>query len=261
MAVATEGTEALTSWTRTLNQEDALTLLDAAHPGTPVAEWAEVADRILPQASPARRRELIRIVREELLDSRDGVVVASAWLRLFQDGSPHRRLGLLYGRLSRNRPLVLRALDELVHPALEVLDRPLAPHGAELLEAEVWERFLRSVLRPDVPHEAFVKTRSTLQGALRDLGVLEISGNRGRTLRVRHGRPEPRAFAWVVARELLDKGEESEAWATRGSFAARVFAATADYAATCIDAGVAAGLLRRGYLMGQSRIQLGPEMS
>jgi hypothetical protein len=261
MGLATEGTEPLTSWTRTLNEEDALTLIDAALPGTPVEEWAALADRILPQASSARRRELIRIVREELLDSRDGTIVGSAWLRLFQEGSPHRRRGLLYGRLWQSRPLVLRALDELVHPALERVDRPLAPHDADLIEGEAWDRFLHACLRPPIRHEAFVKTRSTLQGALRDVGVLEITGNRERTLRVRHGRPDPQAFAWVVGRELLERGEESETWAAHASFAARLFAPKADYAATCVDAGVSAGLLRRGYLMGQTRLQLGPEMS
>jgi hypothetical protein len=255
-----ERTEPLTSWTRTLNEEDALTLLDSAHPETPVEEWAALGDRLLPQAGPARRRELIRIVREELLDSRDGTIVGSAWLRLFHEGSPHRRLGLLYGRLWRRRPLVLRALDELVHPALERSDRPLAPHDADLIEADAWDRFLRACLRPDVPHEAFVKTRSTLQGALRDVGVLEITGNRGRVVRVRRGRPDPLAFGWVLAREILDRGDVSEAWAARASFAARVFAPKADYAGTCIDAGVAAGLLRRGHLMGQSQIHIGAEM-
>lgn len=260
MGVVVEMTEPLTSWTRTLNEEDALTLLDSAHAGTSVEEWATLGDRLLPQASPARRRELIRIVREELLDSRDGTIVGSAWLRLFQEGSPHRRLGLLYGRLWRNRPLVLRALDELVHPALERSDRPLAPHDADLIEAEAWDRFLRASLRPDVPHEAFVKTRSTLQGALRDVGVLEITGNRGRVIRVRRGRPDPLAFAWVLARELLDRGDVSEAWAGRDSFAARLFAPRADYGATCIDAGVVAGLLRREHLMGQSQLRLGAEM-
>src|SRR5690606_16514151 len=97
VGVALEATEFLTSWTRTLNEEDALTLLDSAHPGARVEEWVELGHQLLPQASLARRRELIRIVREELLDTRDGVIDASAWLRLLQGGSPHRRLGLLYG--------------------------------------------------------------------------------------------------------------------------------------------------------------------
>ena len=83
----------LTSWTRTLNEEDALALLDSAHPGTEVAAWEELGDGLLPQASPIRRRELVRMVREELLDHHEGVIVDSAWLHLLKDGSPHRRAG------------------------------------------------------------------------------------------------------------------------------------------------------------------------
>src|SRR5262245_44423063 len=113
MGLRMEATDSLTSWTRTLNEEDALVLIDSAQGGTSIEEWAELGDRLLPQASAARRRELIRIVREDLLDSRDGTIVDSAWLRLFQEGSPHRRLGLLYGRLWRNRPLVVRALERI----------------------------------------------------------------------------------------------------------------------------------------------------
>ena len=64
----------------------------------------------------------------------------------------------------------------------------------------------------------------------------------------------------VVARELIDRPEQSEPWAARESFAARLFAPRADYAATCLDAGVAAGLLRRGHLMAQTRLYAGPEM-
>lgn len=252
--------DALTSWTRTLNEDDALTLLDNAYAGMSIDDWTDLADRLLPQAGAARRRELIRMVRDELLDVRDDAVVASAWLRLFQDGNPHRRVGLLYGRLWRNRPLVLRALDELVHPALERADRPLPPYDADLIEPDAWDRFVRAALRPDVPSEAFAKTRSTLQGALRSVGVLEISGNQGRTCRVRHGRPDPLAFAWVVARELTERPEQPDSWATRESFAARLFAPRPDYAATCLDAGVAAGLLRRGHLMAQTRLDAGPEM-
>lgn len=260
MGVALEAPEFLTSWTRTLNEEDALTLLDSAHEGTSVEEWAALGDRLLPQASPARRRELIRIVREELLDTRDGVIVASTWLRLMHEGSPHRRLGLLYGRLWRNRPLVVRALDEVILPALERADRPLAPHDSDLIEPDDWDRFLRASLRPDVPPEAYAKTRNTVLSALRAVGVMEITGAREREFRVRRGRPDPLAFVWVVARELRDRGDAAESWAIRESFGARLFAPRADYAAACIDAGVSANLLRRSHLMGQTQLQIGAEM-
>jgi hypothetical protein len=261
MGLALETKDFLTSWTRTLNEEDALSLLDSASAGMSVVDWVELGHRLLPQASQVRRRELIHIVQEELLDCRDGVIVQSAFLRLFQEGSPHRRLGLLYGRLWRNRPLVLRALEQVIHPILERTDRPLAPHDSNLLEADDWDLFLRSSLRPDVPGEAYAKTRNTLLGALRVVGVLEISANRERVFRVCHGRPDPIAFAWVLGRELGERGDASEAWAIRDSFATRLFAPRPDYAAACVDAGVSANLLRRSHLMGQSQLQPGEALS
>jgi hypothetical protein len=262
MGLALETTaDLLVSWTRTLNEEDALALLDSARPGMPVEEWVSLGHSRLPQASQVRRRELIRMVREELLDTSGDIVVASCWLRLFQEGSPHLRLGLLYGRLWRNRPLVLRALDSLVHPTLERADRPLAPRDADVVGSEDWDRFLRAHLRRETPSEAFAKTRSTVQSALRAVGVLEITGTREKVCRVRHGRPDPVAFAWVLARELRDRGDASETWAARESFAVRLFAPTADYASTCIDAGVSANLLRRSHLLGQAQLRAGMEMS
>lgn len=251
------------SWTRTLNEEDALTLLDLARAGETVASWAQAGSDRLPQANLPRRREQLRIVREELLDHAGGCILDSAFLRLMHDGSPHRRQCLLYGRLFAQRPLVRLALDELVHPALAIADRPLAPEDADLIAPDVWDRFLRGHLRPGIPREAFLKTRSTLQGALRDLGVIEFSDGRQRLTRVRHGRPEPIAFAWVAANELVTsrRDEVPEPWAARESMAARLFAPRADYALSCLEAGVGAGLLRRGFLLGQPRLHPGIQVA
>lgn len=254
--------ESLPSWTRTLNEEDACWLLDAARPGMAVADWSQQGFDQLPQASLPRRRELIRIVRDELLDHAAGTVADSAFLRLFHSGSPHLRRGLLHGRLLGRRPLVRAALDELIHPALTAADRPLAPLDADLITSDVWDRFLRAQLRPDIPAEAFAKTRSTVQKALADVEVLTLAGGHRRVTRVVHGRPEPLALAWLVAHELVASNvrEVAETWALRESFAARLFAPTVEYTASCIEAGVLSGLLRRGYLPGQSRLQLGAEM-
>lgn len=261
MGLTAQTTERLTSWTRTLNVEDALALVDSAQPGMTVGVWEDVAHGILPQASLARRRELVRIVRDELLDVHIGTIRSSAWLRLFHEGSPHRRTGLLLGRLWRNRPLVHRALDELVRPALDVTDRPLAPHDADLIEGSTWDSFLRRTLHADVPQVAFTKTRSTLQAALRDTGVLLVAGNTRRTTRVTRGRPDALAFSWTLAVDLWERGgEATEQWACRESFAGRLFAPKLDYATSCIEAGITAGLLRKGHLMGVARYHAGPEM-
>lgn len=248
----------LTSWTRTLNEGDALDLLAAAAPGTTVVAWESDAERELPQASRPRRREMIRIVREELLDHEDARITDSPFLRLFHGGSPHRRLDLLYGRLLARRPLVPVALDRLVHPALVAADAPLAPANSDQIRPETWDSFLRDVLRPGIPDEAFKKTRSTLQTALSRVGVLEITGNTTRTTRVRHGDPDPLAFAWTVSAEMARNGmtEAPETWARSSSFAARLFAPRPEVAEVCIDLGVREGLLVRGYLAGSARLHL-----
>lgn len=257
MGVTTEAPP-LTSWTRTLNEAEAFTLLDHARPGMPLDQWAREGHDLLPQASLARRRELIRIVREDLLDHDGAAIVDSAFGRLFRAGSPHRRRGLLYGRVLARRPLVAPALAALVAPALARADAPLAAPDADLIPAREWDDWLYGVLRPGIPPEAFKKTRSTLQTALADAGVLVITGATTRTTRVRHGEPDGVAWAWVLAAELASgTPETTDAEAARDSFAARLFGTRPEYAASCIDAGITEGVLRRSYLAGSARLLVG----
>lgn len=248
----------LTSWTRTLNEPEAGILLDAAVPGDQVDAWAARGEEVLPQASRDRRRELLRIVRDELLDLADGRIVDTAFLRLFRGGSPHRRKGLLWGRLLARRPLVEPALHALIVPALAASDVPLAPLDSDRIDAAAWDTWLRSILRPGIPPEALRKTRTTLQGGLAAVGVLQIEGNAIRITRVTHAEPDPLAWAWTLADELArGGGETDEARALRDSFAARLFGTRREYGMACLEAGISAGLLRRSYLAGIPRLLLG----
>ena len=82
-------TDRLISWTRTLNEEEAAFLLDEARPGESVAAWAERAHATLPQGSRDRRTELIRLVRDQLLDKDDaGLIADSAYLPLSHADHP-----------------------------------------------------------------------------------------------------------------------------------------------------------------------------
>lgn len=248
----------LPSWTRTLNESEAFTLLDHARPGVSLDQWAREGHDLLPQASLARRRELIRIVREDLLDHDGTTIAESAFGRLFRAGSPHRRRGLLYGRLLARRPLVRPALEALVAPAFARMDAPLAPPDADRIPAQDWDEWLRGVLRPGIPDEAFKKTRSTLQTALADAGTVTISGSTARTIRAQHGEPDALAWAWVLAAELAASTQETDdGTAVRDSFAARLFGTRPEYAASCVEAGIAEGLLRRSYLAGSPRLLVG----
>jgi hypothetical protein len=251
----------LPTWTRTLNDEDARELLDAASPGLSLAQWRELSHGILPQASRARRQELVRIVERDLLDQDGEVIRGSVFLDLFHRGSPHERNTLLFGRLAPHRPLVTAAIDTLVHPALLRADEPLAAYDAAVISEEHWDVFLRGVLPSDTGVEAFKKTRQTVQRFLASVGVLLVEGNTTRTTRVQHARPSPVAFGWLVAHELrtLGRTEAPLGWAVRDSSAARLFAPEPHYGLTCIDAAVAAGVLTRGYLLGDTRLHPGPD--
>ncbi len=255
----------LTSWTRTLNEEDALALLDEARPCMALDEWGELGHRILPQTGRDRRTETIRIVRDELLDHDDGRIADSAFLRLVQDGSPHRRLGLLYGRLLYGRPLVHRTLDALVWPALDRAAEPLAPHDAAWVPRDAWDAFLRDTLHESTGPASFPKTRSTLQRVLARAGVLRLErGDQTASPHEAHAqrsRPDSLAYAWLLAHELRDRDrtEVPESWALAEAFAARLFAPPEGHDLACVEAGVAAGLLRRGYLAGQARLHPGED--
>ena len=100
------------------------------------------------------------------------------------------------------------------------------------------------------------KTLTTLQRALSLAGVLAVETHPTRTTTAQHGRPDPLGFAWLLAYELHVQGltEVDETWALHESFAARLFATDVSYAAACVRAGIEAGLLRQGHLMGRSRL-------
>lgn len=269
--------ERLGGWTRTLNEEDAVALLVAAMPGQTLAAWEAHGHESLPQAARPRRLDTLRIVRTSLLDLDQGRIVESTWLRLFQDGSPARRLNLLYGRLHARNEWILRAADELVRPQLAEIDQPLAPHDADLITGETWADFFARNLSEKTPEHSAKKTRWIVQRNLADLGILALDGagsaeaaegpkprrpaGTPRETRVRHAEPDPLAFGWLVAHELRTDGraEAPVSWATTESIAARIFAPRRVYAEQCVEAAIGVGLLVRGYLAGMPRLHLPEE--
>lgn len=264
--------ERLGSWTRTLNEEDAVALLLATTAGQGLAEWEAHGHEILPQASRARRLETLRLVRESLLDLDGERIASSRWLRLFQDGSPGRRLNLLYGRLHARRPWILRAVAELILPRLADADQPLAPYDTDLITGEAWADFFARNLTESTPGQAAKKTRWVVQRNLANLGVVALDGadleqdanglkarrpaGAARDMRVRHTEPDPLAFGWLLGHELRTDGraEAPASWAVTEAIAARIFATRRAYAEHCVEAAVGAGLLARGYLAGMPRL-------
>jgi len=252
----TEGQD-LKSWTRTLNEDDAMMLLETSTPGTGREAWTEHGHAVLPQASRPRRRETLRIVADKLLDWRDDEVADTAFLRLFQAGTSYRRRTLFYGRLLARESWILRALAELVHPHLERTREPLAPPDVDLVPDEDWRAFIRR--HADIPDSAFAKTRSTIHKNLAHLGVLRVEGSSTRTTRVQHAEPDPVGFGWLLAHDLTTTGrsEAGQSWARVDALPSKLFAVRPEYADRCIDLAVEEGLLRRGFLAGMARLHVG----
>ena len=84
------------SWTRTLNLDDAHTLLALAVPGTDQATWTKACHDALPDLSMARRRELVRLLREGFLLWRDdGSIDRGLFLRIYNDAPASGQIDLV----------------------------------------------------------------------------------------------------------------------------------------------------------------------
>ncbi len=253
----------LESWTRTLNEDDALDLVDLARPGLSLDDWTEDAHDALPQASRDRRTETIRLVRERLLDwDADGdasTVADTDWLRLMHEGAPYARVELLWGRYLFDQPWVRRAIDHLIAPALTTADTPLSPRDADRIDLERWTAFVDVHIREGAGDASRPKTRQQIQRALTRLGVLEVEDSREGLTRALHARPAPVVFGWLLAYEMrltrrteLDLDVAAEISAT-----ARLFQPTRAYARRSLDEAVSLGVLRQSYLAGRPRLHPG----
>ena len=253
----------LTSWTRTLNEDDALLLLEAAQPGERLDDWVERAHALLPQPSRPRRTETIRMVRRSLLDltsdAADPCVADTRYLQLIRQGAARLRLDLLYGRYLFENAWIDRALTELIHPALANSEEPLAPDDVAVISDEAWAGFVARHLKPGTGRSSITKTRSHLVTNLTRLGVLRVESVPGQETRAQRGEPARLAFGWLVGHEIRTHrlGEIAEHVAAARSQAARLFAPSAAYAEQSLAESIDAGLLRQGHLVGQARIYEG----
>lgn len=246
----------LTSWTRTLNEDDALLLLEEAEPGVSLEEWTERGHDVLPQSSRDRRTELIRLVRERLLDWHGDVIADTQWLALMGRLSPGARVQLLHGRYLFEHPWILRAQAALIEPRLRASEVPLAPRDADRIAHDDWVEFVAQTCKPGTGPESIKKTRSVLMRNLARLGVIAREGERNEHARVRRSTPDGRVFGWLIGHELRTRGlgEGGLSWALSQSRAAVLLRPSKAYAERCVEEAISAGLLRQSYIAGESRL-------
>ncbi len=228
------------SWTRTLNLDDSHTLLALARPGVTQDQWVDRAHKALPHLSVARRREVIRLLRDGLIEwSADQRVKHGLFLDIYASASASAQVDLLHHAWAMSHPISLVAVEHVVAPRLEGMG------DLEIPLQEV-EALVRRFVETD-SDESLRKTRTVLLGALEDIGTLVTRGTgQHRGLRAERGTPNPVTFGWLIRRELADRGVDSmmASEVPDTSLAARLTQCGPAHARTCVD-----WLLRDGSLV------------
>lgn len=227
------------SWTRTLNHDDAHTILAVADPGQPVVAWARAVDATLPHLSRTRRGELVRLLRRHFLTEERGRLVQGPFLSAYQGAPASAQLQLVSHQWALSHPLGLLVNAQLVAPALQrgELELPLA-----ILDALVAEQLDTS------SPESRRKTRTVLLSALEGVGTVSIRGTgQHHRIEVRRGRPQALVFAYLLCRQLAQDGLErlSAEEAATSSLPARLTLCGPDHAREVLEEAVRQGALVR----------------
>ena len=212
------------SWTRTLNLDDAHTLLALAEPGRTLDDWSEACHDALPALSASRRRELVRLLRDGFIDwTPDGRMSFGLFLEV-------------YSTAPAVAPLELRAEQwALSHPRSESRDIPLADVDA-LVEEYLATRSTESLR----------KTRTVLLGAMEGIGTITARGTgQHRSLAARQAFPHPVTYGFLVRRELIERGVTSmpRGEVTSHSLALRLTQCGRDHAEACLKKNLESGTL------------------
>ena len=186
------------SWTRTLNLDDAHTLLALVQPGMPFETWKNECHAALSDLSMPRRRELIRILRDDFLEwTDDGLVSDGLFLQFYDRATAVAQVDLVALQWALSHPLALLAAEQLVGPALQGSDPSISLQEFDALVEQNVETESAESLR---------KTRTVLLGALENIGTLITRGTgQHRSLAAARGLPHPMAFGFLVLRDLRNR--------------------------------------------------------
>lgn len=236
------------SWTRTLNLDDAHSLLALAEPGLKQKDWVRDCHKALPHLSVARRREVIRILRDGFLEwTRDNCIADALFLRTYSHSPATAQIDLVHHQWALSHDITLLAVEALVGPALLASD--------DAIQLEQVEDVVAQHIQTDSA-ESLRKTRTVLLGAMEGIGTIEARGTgQHRSLRGRRGSPHPVAFTYLVLRELQQRGADGmmSSEVRESSLPVRLTQCTPQHAETCIAWGLKAGLLTdRGDEIGPS---------
>jgi hypothetical protein len=173
--------------------------LAVATPGISLAEWTTLCHKALPSLSIARRRELIRLLRDGFLEwTTDQKIAPGLFLKFYADAPATAQIDIVNVQWALSHPITLIGVERLVAPALASgnIDIPLSD-VEKLVSANLDTRSAESLR----------KTRTVLLGAMEGMGTLVTRGTgQHRQLSASRGRPHPLTFAYLVHRDLQERG-------------------------------------------------------
>ena len=235
--------QALKSWVRTIKESEVSLLLDLAVPERRLEIWRQDANVLLPQEDASYRSLLIKLVERCFLDHDGERILKTPYLHFYQNGWSQLRNDLFYARYGLSHPWTLRAMREVILPRLS------ASTGQEedlLINLSDFDALVDRHIDENIGQSSRKKTRSTVVGVLKNLGVLEPTGGNRAPLRVQQARPSPMAFSWVLHRQLVQLNAPIlEENLIVHSDASVLFATHRDYARRCVESALKRGLIAR----------------
>lgn len=227
------------SWTRTLNLDDAHSLLALARPGLGCDAWSKACHDMIPDLSMPRRRELIRLVRDGFLEwTKSERIDHGLFLRTYAEAPAAAQLDLVEIQWAMSHPLTLIAVETLVAPALDRRDRAIPLDTVETLVARHIESDSEESLR---------KTRTVLLGAMEGIGTLVTRGTgQHRSLEAARGTPHALGFGYLVLRELRERGTDAMmiSEVVESSLAVRLTQCGRAHAQKCLQWNIDRGVLQ-----------------
>ena len=226
------------SWTRTLNLDDAHSLLALAKRGRKCGEWADECHGILPDLSLARRRELIRLVRDGFLEwSSDDRIDDAPFMTVYAQAPAAAQLDLVEIQWALSHPSTLIGVEALVAPLLTKTERAIPLQAVEDLVVRHIDTGSAESLR---------KTRTVLLGAMEGIGTLSTRGTgQHRALCASRGQPHALGFAYLILRELHERKADGmiRSEAMESSLAVRLTQCGRGHAEKCLELAISRGIL------------------
>lgn len=225
------------SWTRTLNFDDAHTLLALTRPGQTLDAWVAACRPHLAHLSADRQREVLRLLRDGFLEWEGGIIHDGLFLRFYRDAPATAQVDLVQVQWALTHPISLVAVRELVVPALDA--------GLPGISLEQVEGLVRDQLETESA-ESIRKTRTVLLNALDGVGAMITRGTgQHRSIRASRGAPHPLAFGYLVVRELSERQAPSmmRSEVVESSLPVRLTRCAVDHAAHCVRWNLEVGVL------------------